>query len=114
MLSPSDRELTADMARFYADPLGFVRYAFPWGKGLLEHHDGPDTWQLEFLSQLGAEVRKRNFDGHTPVDPIRMTRASGHGIGKSAMSAWVSLWIMSTRPRCRGTVTANTAAQLQN
>ena len=114
MLSPSDRELTADMARFYADPLGFVRYAFPWGKGLLEHHDGPDTWQAEFLTELGAEVRKRNFDGHTPVAPIRMTRASGHGIGKSAMSAWVSLWIMSTRPRCRGTVTANTAAQLQN
>ena len=24
MLSLSDRELTADMARFYADPLGFV------------------------------------------------------------------------------------------
>ena len=30
MLTPSDRELAHDMARFYADPLGFVMYAFPW------------------------------------------------------------------------------------
>jgi hypothetical protein len=102
------------MARFYAEPLGFVMYAFPWGSpGLLAKHDGPDTWQREFLTELGQEVKKRNFDGHTPVDPIRMTAASGHGIGKSTLSAWLALWIMSTRPRSKGTMTANTGAQLQ-
>jgi len=115
MLTPSDRELAHDMARFYADPLGFVMYAFPWKQpGLLANHDGPDSWQIEFLTQLGAEVKARNFDGHTPVAPIRMTRASGHGIGKSTLSAWLSLWIMSTRPRSKGTVTANTGFQLRS
>jgi hypothetical protein len=30
--------------------LAFVMYVFPWGKpGFLEHHDGPDLWQLDFL-----------------------------------------------------------------
>jgi hypothetical protein len=113
MLTPADRELAKDMARWYADPLGFVMYAFPWKRpGLLAKYDGPDDWQRDFLIQLGAEVKVRAFDGHTPVNPIRMTRASGHGIGKSTLSAWITLWIMSTRPRSKGTVTANTAYQL--
>ncbi len=38
--------------------------------------------------------------------------ASGHGIGKSTLSAWLTLWIMSTRPRAKGTITANTGHQL--
>jgi len=92
MLTNSDRQLVEDMAKFYADPAGFVRYAFPWGQpGLLSRHEGPDAWQLEFLADLGAAVKARKFDGHTPVDPIRMAVASGHGIGKSTMSSWITL-----------------------
>jgi hypothetical protein len=44
--------------------------------------------------------------------PIRMAETSGHGTGKSAMGAWIADWIMSTRPWSIGTVTAGTAAQL--
>ncbi len=29
MITPADRDLTNDMAKFYADPLGWVMYAFP-------------------------------------------------------------------------------------
>jgi hypothetical protein len=62
--------LAQDIARFYDNPLGFVLYVFPWGKpGFLEHHDGPDLWQLDFLRRLGEEVRARKFDGHIPVAP---------------------------------------------
>jgi len=115
MLTAADRELSRDMARFYDDPLGFVKYVFPWGRpGLLAKHTGPDSWQEEFLADLGAEIKARKFDGHTAVSPIRMAVASGHGIGKSTVSAWLAHWIMSTRPRAKGTMTANTAAQLQN
>jgi hypothetical protein len=39
--------------------------------------------------------------------------ASVHGIGKSALTAWIVLWLMSTRPDSRGTVTANTYVQLE-
>lgn len=46
-------------------------------------------------------------------DPIRMAVSSGHGVGKSALSAWLILWIESTRPRAKGIVTANTSDQLK-
>jgi hypothetical protein len=110
----TDIEIGKDVLRFYDDPLGFVMYAYPWGQpGLLEHHAGPDTWQKEFLIQLGQEVQKRAFDGRTPVLPIRMAVSSGHGIGKSVLCAWLVNWIMSTRPRARGTVSATTYTQLE-
>ncbi len=74
---------------------------------------GPDKWACEWLDEVSAEVAKRGFDGVKAVNPIRSTTASGHGIGKSTLVAWVVLWIMSTRPFCKGTVTANTAEQLR-
>lgn len=106
-------ELISEVANYYNDPLGFVLFAYPWGdKGSLEHFSGPDDWQREFLTDLGIEVRKRAFDGNHSVDPVRMAVASGHGIGKSVLVAWLVNWITSTRPQCRGTVTANTFTQL--
>jgi hypothetical protein len=112
-LSNPQLKLARQISEFYADPLGFVRFAYPWGEpGPLEDYNGPDTWQIETLLSIGAEVRKRRFDGHTPVAPIRMATASGHGIGKSALVAWLVDWIMSTRPYAQGTVTANTYTQL--
>ena len=109
-----DLQLAGDIKRFYADPLGFVMYAYPWGRpGMLEHHEGPDQWQREFLLELGEEVRKRGFDGVHPVAPIRMATSSGHGIGKSVLSAWIADWIISTRPRAKGTISATTFTQLE-
>jgi len=116
-IEPTDieAELTDAVAEYYANPLGFVMFAYPWGEpGTgLEHAEGPDTWQREFLIELGEQVRQRRFNGVDPVAPIRMAVASGHGIGKSALSAWLTDWIMSTRPGAVGTVTANTFPQLQ-
>ena len=54
-----DGQIVQDIAKFYADPLGFVLYAYPWGQPGMLDHSGPDRWQREFLSELGAEVRKR-------------------------------------------------------
>jgi len=96
------------------DPLKFVKYAFPWGMpGPLEAYAGPDVWQTDFLTWLGQETRARKFNRKDPVAPIRAAVSSGHGIGKSVMTSWLILWIMSTRPYCQGTVTANTHSQLQ-
>jgi hypothetical protein len=97
------------------DPLGFVKFAYPWGKPgtPLEHEEGPDGNQEAFLRDLAAEVKKRDFDGSAPVMPIQMAENSGHGTGKSAMGAWKAGWILSTRPYSRGTVTAGTYTQLE-
>lgn len=109
-----EQQLHEAVAEYYDDPLGFVLFAYPWGEpGPLEPHTGPDVWQRAALERIGAEVRARKFDGVTAVPPIRLAVSSGHGIGKSVEVAFIVDWIMSTRPHCQGTVTANTITQLQ-
>jgi len=108
-----DLILADECSRFYADPYGWVLWAFDWGHGELQGFDGPDEWQKELLIALGNQIKGRRFDGVTPVDPIQMAVASGHGIGKSAITAWLILFILSTRPKSRGKVTANTGEQLR-
>jgi len=77
-----DVQIAEQLAQFYADPLGFVMWAFPWGEGELEGFNGPDTWQLDVLTEIGEQVKTRGFDGVNPVRPIREATSSGHGIGK--------------------------------
>lgn len=107
-----EREVLREVAACYADPLRFVLTMFPWGHGTLLHHQGPDTWQTEFLQWLGEQVKQRRFDGTHPVKPIRRAVSKGHGVGGSTMAAWLVAWIMSTREHAQGTVTANTHTQL--
>lgn len=106
--------LADEVAQFYADPYGFVLWAFDWNNGVLKGFDGADEWAKDFLKELGSEVIKRGFNGVASVDSIRMATSSGHGIGKSCITAWLVLWIMATRPNCKGVVTANTSAQLES
>jgi hypothetical protein len=120
--------LADDLAGFYDDPLGYVMYIFPWDteksiqmvKLAPEYRErfpnceyGPDVWACEFLDQWGAEIKKRGFTGEKAVDPIQFSTASGHGIGKSVLAAWIVKFIMDTRPFSQGTVTANTDTQLR-
>ena len=108
-------QLIDEMAQYFAYPLGFVLACFPWGEPgtALEHYAGPDEWQRRELEEIGQQVRDRAFEGFHPVAPILRAVASGHGIGKSALTAWLVLWLMSTRPYAQGTVTANTYVQLE-
>jgi hypothetical protein len=110
-----DLRVLDDVACYFDDPLGFVRTCFPWGEvgGPLEHFTGPDEWQLQELEEIGQQVKDLGFGGVKPVTPIRRAIASGHGIGKSTLTSWLVLWLISTRPNCQGTVTANTYVQLE-
>lgn len=110
-----EEKLAEDIGGFFFDPLGAVLYGFPWGqKGtMLEKFDGPLDWQRNFLEEWGREIRARNFDGFHAVTPQLFSTVSGHGIGKSALCAMIVWFIMSTRPYCKGVVTANTAPQLE-
>lgn len=114
-MSDIDVNLAEEISQFYDDPYGFVLYAFPWGEPGTSLHgfESPDEWQKELLIALGDEVKERGFNGVDAVDPIQVAVSSGHGIGKSAFTAMVILWIMSTRPKCKGVVTANTGEQLK-
>jgi hypothetical protein len=109
-----DIELATEVAKYYADPEGFVLAMYPWGEpGPLKEYAGPDKWQRAFLKGIGEEVKRNGFDGLKPVAPLRRAVSSGHGIGKSTMAAWLVDWIMSTRPYAQGTITANTFSQLE-
>lgn len=44
---------------------------------------------------------------------VRQAVASGHGIGKSTLAAWLILWAITTSEDTRGVVTANTERQLK-
>ena len=108
-------ELHQFAAAHYADPLGFVRHAFPWRRpGPLEAYAEPDVWQCEFLAWLGDEIRTRKFNGVDPVMPIRAAVSSGHGIGKGALTGMLVAFLMSTRKDAKGVITANTNTQLQD
>ena len=112
-MSKAENKLIELMAELAYDPLGFVIAAYPWGEGQLKGFEGPDEWQREMLADIGNMVKESNFNGVTPVKPLLFKRQSGHGIGKSAMAAWITNWICSTRPHCKGTVSANTEKQVK-
>ena len=108
--APEDAEqwLIDEIANCYDDFERFVMIAFPWGEpGPLQDHDGPDWWQLEVMDSVKEHLNTN------PLGIYRDATASGHGIGKSTMCAWIILWLMSTRPHLNGVVTANTWAQLK-
>lgn len=102
-----DLAIADDIARFEFDPLGYVRYVFDWGHGDLADEDGPDEWQIDLLNEIGSAMRGSDI-------AVQVAVASGHGIGKTAISAWIIHWFMATRPNCAGVVTANTKDQLVN
>lgn len=103
------------VGQFIYDPYGFVVSCYPWKQPgtFLADQEGPDEWQAKALRSIGEECRRNGFDGTKAVTPVRRAYSSGHGIGKSTMSAWLVGWVMSTRPHSQGTVTANTMTQLE-
>lgn len=94
------------------DPLRFVEEAFPWGEGILANSRGPEDWQQRVLVQIRDAIRAGAEDSLALL-PILLATASGHGVGKSALCAWLMLWAISTLTDTRGYVTANTEAQLK-
>lgn len=107
-----DEELADDMANFYLDPYAFVIYAFNWGKGDLEKFNGPDQWQTQALIAIRDRLQEQRGSEDTENDPLFFAAKAGHGVGKSAFTSWIILWLMSTRPQFVGVVTANTKEQL--
>jgi hypothetical protein len=88
-----------------SDPVAFVEEAFAWGEGELAKSSGPEPWQRWLLEQIRDGLM-------SPGQAIRIAVASGHGIGKSAVCSWITLWAMSTAPDTRGIVTASSESML--
>ena len=102
--------LAETIGGFYDDPLGFVLFSFPWGQSgtELENEKGPDVWQAQQLLRIQSAIQS-DPEGYQVQEAI----ASGHGVGKSCLVAWIVLWAISTRPHINIVVTANTDTQLR-
>jgi hypothetical protein len=113
----TEAELAKFIAQFAGDPYGFVMAVYPWGvKGTsLERKKGPEPWQRDLLLRLGEHIRLNATLKALGCDyrVWRSAVASGHGVGKSALVAWIIHFMMSTRVDTRGVVTANTGNQLE-
>lgn len=122
------RELAEFISQFYADPLGFVKAAFPWGQAFiydesgiemrnpLAEKTGPEPWQAELLEELGRHIRFNMQMDALGMEMLvwRSAVASGHGVGKSALVSWIILFMMATRVDTRAVVTASTQFQLED
>lgn len=72
------------------DPVGFVRVVLG---------ATPDPWQEQVMRDVARGER-------------RISVRAGHGVGKSAFCAWLSIWHMVTRYPQKTVMTAPTAGQL--
>lgn len=106
-LAAEELELATDIGSFSLDPVGMVRYAFPWDSETLKA-PGPRTWQGEILEDIGKHLS----DPETRFQPYMTAVASGHGIGKSALISMIVHWAMSTCEDCKVSITAGTGTQL--
>ena len=100
------------------NPYNFVKFAFPWGKvgTPLEHFKEPRRWQIEELLRIADHIKeqqRRIKRGELPK-VYQSATASGRGVGKSALTAWLNLWMMSTKLGSTTVVTANTEPQLKS
>lgn len=96
------------LASVRSDPLAYIRGAYPWGvpDTSLATETGPNEWQTWVLTLIR--------DGIVSVaQAIQIAVASGHGVGKSTLVAWIVMWATDTAPDTRGVVTANTENQLK-
>lgn len=109
-MSPEE-QLINDIGMFTHDPLSYALYAFPWGEAgtELENASGPRQWQADTLNDIGAHLR----NPETRFQPLLISVASGHGIGKSACISMIIKWGMDTCEDCKVVVTANTENQLR-
>jgi len=98
------------------DPEKFVLFCFPWGQPNtpLARFKGPRKWQRKFLRDVAAHIRSNKVDLDAIAKMLRKAVASGRGIGKSALVAWLILWMLSTRIGSTVIVSANSENQLRS
>jgi hypothetical protein len=111
-----EQELIDEIALCYNDPLRYVLFAFPWGEAgsSLANEDGPDDWQVDICDSIKAALEDGEDASTAIATAIRVAVASGHGIGKTALIAWLIKWFMATREFPQIVVTASGFAQLSN
>lgn len=104
--------------RISEDPEAFVMFTFPWGRENtpLATFKEPRTWQRDELQAITQHIKYNKLKIKKGEDPevYQSATASGRGVGKSAITAWINLWMMSCHIGSTTIVTANTEPQLKS
>lgn len=100
-------ELGRRIGEFRHRSRDYARFNFPWDSELLPA-PGLRTWQDE----LFCAVDEHLASPLSRYQPLRLARASGHGIGKSAGISILNKWAVDTCVDARVVITANTESQL--
>jgi hypothetical protein len=112
-----ESEILTQVLALKNDPVGFVHYAYPWGRPgtPFEKFKGPRKWQLEELELIGEHVRNQEFAlaNNLPLAIWKSEYASGRGPGKSALGGMLAHWQMSTHIGSTTIVAANTETQMR-
>jgi len=97
-------------ARCRYDPLLFAEEAWPWGQeGTTLENKDIRIWQSEVLDEIAIRLK----DPETRFQVNRFAVASGHGIGKSALTGILTTWALSCFINPRIVITANSEGQLR-
>lgn len=107
----AELQLVEEMARCRKDPSRFVRFMYPWGEEELTGigASAPRRWQSDVLEEIKSYLELPKKDRL----PLKIAVSSGHGVGKSALIAWIAHWGQSTQADCKIVITANTETQLR-
>jgi hypothetical protein len=97
-------EIADELVEVRSDPEAFVDRMFDWANEPELRGKSPEKWQRAVLQAIR--------DGLPLNKAVRIAVASGHGVGKTALTSWICLWAMSTCRDCRGILTASNEAQL--
>lgn len=103
-----EAELARTIGSLTHNPLGFAKYAYPWGTRELEEL-GLRQWQAQTLRDIGKHLT----NPATRFQPCLVGVASGKGIGKSALIGQIIGWGMSTCEDCKIVLTANNEPQVR-
>lgn len=111
-MTPDELEtLQAKMAaQCRYDPLLYAEEAWPWGEpGTSLANKDIRAWQAEVLDEIAKDLSSAG----TRHRVIRKSIASGHGIGKSALTGILATWGMACHINPRIVITANSEGQLK-
>lgn len=112
-----EAEILTQILALKDDPVGFVFYAYPWGRPdtLFADLKGPRDWQLKELEAMGEHTRKNIFalENDLPMAVFKQATSSGRGPGKTALFGMAAHWHVSTRIGAPCIVSANTEAQMR-
>src|SRR5262249_19726712 len=84
------------------NPLRFVLETFDWQAQ--SRWKQPFDWQLDVLEDMTHSLQEND-------SIYRLAVASGKGVGKTAMLAWLFLWHVGTHPESQTTLTSVTGRQ---